>query len=150
MFKSKSKKEDEEIDFVLTISSNSKSNIEEISQSPKVSSKNKDSTNILKLSKRGSNLLKKLNLSPSKKKSTDINSPSVSSPISKSEIEENKIDEVLKQLEKVRQDCKQSLPDVNYVDETNYTFDDGSLSEDENEEDEIQDHPDVLKMMRKK
>jgi hypothetical protein len=150
MFKSKSKKEDEEIDFVLTISSNSKSNIEEISQSPKVSSKHKDSTNILKLSKRGSNLLKKLNLSPSKKKSTDINSPSVSSPISKSEIEENKIDEVLKQLEKVRQDCKQSLPDVNYVDETNYTFDDGSLSEDENEEDEIQDHPDVLKMMRKK
>jgi hypothetical protein len=90
-------------------------------------------------------------LSPSKKKSTDINSPIVSSPISKSEIEENKIDEVLKQLEKVRQDCKQSLPDVNYVDETNYTFDDGALSEDENEEeDEIQDHPDVLKMMQKK
>jgi hypothetical protein len=96
-------------------------------------------------------LLKKLNLSPSKKKlSTDSNSPIVSSPITKTESDDAHIDAVLKQLEKVRQDCKQSLPDVNYVDETNYTFDDdtlGSISEDENDEDEIQDHPDVIKMM---
>jgi hypothetical protein len=119
---------------------------------------------ILKLRRKGSDFLKKITRSPRKRSIASNNIPIISSPIAKTETEEMeeeeeaRLENVLKKLEKIRVDCQHSLSDVHYVDETNYTNTSNALTDvssmstfsgSEESIDEFEDHPEILKFMKK-